>query len=107
MVKIEGGRWLEETVRFLTERAIPVCGHLGLTPQSVHQFGGYRVQGKTSEAAKRIIEDAEILQNAGASLFVLEAIPSTLGKEVTEALSVPTIRNRCRSRLFRSGSCAA
>ena len=91
MVKIEGGRWLEETVRFLTERAIPVCGHLGLTPQSVHQFGGYRVQGKTSEAAKRIIEDAEILQNAGASLFVLEAIPSTLGKEVTEALSVPTI----------------
>ena len=91
MVKIEGGRWLEETVRFLTERAIPVCGHLGLTPQSVHQFGGYRVQGKTSEAAKRIIEDAEILQNAGASLFVPEAIPSTLGKEVTEALSVPTI----------------
>lgn len=91
MVKIEGGRWLEETVRFLTERAIPVCSHLGLTPQSVHQFGGYRVQGKTSEAAKRIIEDAEILQNAGASLFVLEAIPSTLGKEVTEALSVPTI----------------
>ena len=91
MVKIEGGRWLEETVRFLTERAIPVCGHLGLTPQSVHQFGGYRVQGKTSEAAKRIIEDAEILQNAGVSLFVLEAIPSTLGKEVTEALSVPTI----------------
>ena len=91
MVKIEGGRWLEETVRFLTERAIPVCGHLGLTPQSVHQFGGYRVQGKTSEAAKRITEDAEILQNSGASLFVLEAIPSTLGKEVTEALSVPTI----------------
>lgn len=91
MVKIEGGRWLEETVRFLTERAIPVCGHLGLTPQSVPQFGGYRVQGKQSEAAKRIIEDAEILQNAGASLFVLEAIPSTLGKEVTEALSVPTI----------------
>ena len=61
MVKIEGGRWLEETVRFLTERAIPVCGHLGLTPQSVHQFGGYRVQGKTSEAAKRIIEDAETI----------------------------------------------
>lgn len=91
MVKIEGGRWLEDTVRFLTERAIPVCGHLGLTPQSVHQFGGYRVQGKTSEDAKRILEDAKILQNAGASLYVLEAIPAALGKEVTEALNVPTI----------------
>ena len=91
MVKIEGGRWLEETVRFLTERAIPVCAHLGLTPQSVHQFGGYRVQGKNAEDARRILEDARILQNAGASLFVLEAIPATLGKDVTAALSVPTI----------------
>ena len=91
MVKIEGGRWLEDTIRFLTERAIPVCGHLGLTPQSVHQFGGYRVQGKTEEDAERIIEDAKILQDAGASIFVLEAIPSQLGKRVTEAISVPTI----------------
>lgn len=91
MVKIEGGRWLEETIRFLTERAIPVCGHLGLTPQSVHQFGGYRVQGKTEEDAERIIEDARILQNAGASLFVLEAIPAGLGKRVTDTISVPTI----------------
>ncbi|MBS7405973.1 MAG: 3-methyl-2-oxobutanoate hydroxymethyltransferase [Oxalobacter sp.] len=91
MVKIEGGRWLEETVRFLTERAIQVCAHLGLTPQSVHQFGGYRVQGKNAEDARRILEDARILQNAGASLFVLEAIPATLGKDVTAALSVPTI----------------
>lgn len=91
MVKIEGGRWLEDTIRFLTERAIPVCGHLGLTPQSVHQFGGYRVQGKTEEDAERIIADAKILQDAGASIFVLEAIPSQLGKRVTEAISVPTI----------------
>ena len=91
MVKIEGGRWLEETIRFLTERAIPVCAHLGLTPQSVHQFGGYRVQGKNAEDARRILEDARILQNAGASLFVLEAIPATLGKDITAALSVPTI----------------
>ena len=91
MFKIEGGRWLEETVRILTERAIPVCAHLGLTPQSVHQFGGYRVQGKNAEDARRILEDARILQNAGASLFVLEAIPATLGKDVTAALSVPTI----------------
>lgn len=75
----------------MTERAIPVCGHLGLTPQSVHQFGGYRVQGKTEEDAERIIEDAKILQDAGASIFVLEAIPSQLGKRVTEAISVPTI----------------
>ena len=81
----------EDTIRFLTERAIPVCGHLGLTPQSVHQFGGYRVQGKTEEDAERIIEDAKILQDAGASIFVLEAIPSQLGKRVTEAISVPTI----------------
>lgn len=62
-----------------------------LTPQSVHQFGGYRVQGKTEEDAERIIEDAKILQDAGASIFVLEAIPSQLGKRVTEAISVPTI----------------
>lgn len=67
------------------------AGHLGLTPQSVHQFGGYRVQGKTEEDAERIIEDAKILQDAGASIFVLEAIPSQLGKRVTEAISVPTI----------------
>ena len=91
MVKIEGGRYLEDTIRFLTERAIPVCAHLGLTPQSVHQFGGYRVQGKTAEDARRIIEDAKMLQNAGASLYVLEAIPASLGKAVTDALSVPTI----------------
>ena len=68
-----------------------MCGHLGLTPQSVHQFGGYRVQGKTEEDAERIIEDAKILQDAGASIFVLEAIPSRLGKRVTDAISVPTI----------------
>ncbi len=91
MIKIEGGRWLKETVQFLTERAIPVCGHLGLTPQSVHQFGGYRVQGKTSKDANRIIDDAKILQKAGVSIIVLEAIPATLGKEITNSLSIPTI----------------
>ncbi|RJG05190.1 3-methyl-2-oxobutanoate hydroxymethyltransferase [Noviherbaspirillum cavernae] len=91
MVKLEGGAWLEETVRFLTERAIPVCAHLGLTPQSVHQFGGYKVQGKTIEAAEQLKRDALMLQAAGASLLVLEAIPSALGKEVTELLAIPTI----------------
>ncbi|WP_019141815.1 3-methyl-2-oxobutanoate hydroxymethyltransferase [Noviherbaspirillum massiliense] len=91
MVKIEGGGWLADTVRFLTERAVPVCAHVGLTPQSVHQFGGYKVQGKTSEAAEQLKADALALQRAGASLLVLEAIPSALGKEVTDMLAIPTI----------------
>jgi len=91
MVKLEGGAWLADTVRFLTERAIPVCAHLGLTPQSVHQLGGYKVQGKTIESADHLKADAKLLQAAGASLLVLEAIPAALGKEVTELLAIPTI----------------
>lgn len=91
MVKLEGGAWLAPTVRFLTERAVPVCAHVGLTPQSVHQFGGYKVQGKTAEAADQLKADALALQAAGASLIVLEAIPSALGGEVTELLAIPTI----------------
>ncbi|SFU97556.1 ketopantoate hydroxymethyltransferase [Pseudoduganella namucuonensis] len=91
MIKIEGGAWLVDTVRFLTERSIPVCAHLGLTPQSVHQLGGYKVQGKTTESAELLKSDALKLQAAGASLLVLEAIPSQLGKEVTELLAIPTI----------------
>jgi 3-methyl-2-oxobutanoate hydroxymethyltransferase len=91
MIKIEGGAWLADTVKFLTERAIPVCAHLGLTPQSVHQLGGYKVQGKTTESADLLRADALRMQAAGASLVVLEAIPSQLGKEVTELLSIPTI----------------
>ncbi len=91
MIKIEGGAWLAETVRFLTERAVPVCAHIGLTPQSVHQLGGYKVQGKTTESADQLKADALALQAAGASIVVLEAIPSQLGKEVTELLTMPTI----------------
>ena len=91
MVKLEGGAWLADTIRFLTERAVPVCAHLGLTPQSVHQLGGYKVQGKTIESADQLKADALLLQAAGASLLVLEAIPSALGKEVTELLTMPTI----------------
>ena len=91
MVKIEGGSWLADTVRFLTDRAVPVCAHLGLTPQSVHQFGGYKVQGKTSAAADRLKADALALQEAGAAIVLMEAVPATLGKEVTDMLSVPTI----------------
>jgi 3-methyl-2-oxobutanoate hydroxymethyltransferase len=91
MVKIEGGAWLADTVRFLVERGIPVCAHIGLTPQFVHQFGGYRVQGKTHEAADKLKADALALQDAGAALVLMEAIPAGLAKEVTDALHVPTI----------------
>ncbi|TFW20733.1 3-methyl-2-oxobutanoate hydroxymethyltransferase [Duganella callida] len=91
MIKIEGGAWLADTVKFLTDRAVPVCAHLGLTPQSVHQLGGYKVQGKTTESADLLKADALKMQAAGASLLVLEAIPSGLGKEVTDLLSIPTI----------------
>jgi 3-methyl-2-oxobutanoate hydroxymethyltransferase len=91
MVKLEGGAWLADTVKFLTERAVPVCAHLGLTPQSVHQLGGYKVQGKTTESADVLKADALLLQQAGASLLVLEAIPTGLGKDVTDMLSMPTI----------------
>jgi 3-methyl-2-oxobutanoate hydroxymethyltransferase len=91
MVKIEGGAWLADTVRFLTERAIPVCAHLGLTPQSVHQLGGYKVQGKSDTAAAQMKLDALALQEAGASIVILEAIPAGLGKELTDMLAMPTI----------------
>jgi 3-methyl-2-oxobutanoate hydroxymethyltransferase len=91
MVKLEGGAEFAETVRFLTQRGVPVCGHLGLTPQSVHKFGGYRVQGKGDEAENKLIEDAIELESAGAELLVLEAIPAKLGEQVTQRLRIPTI----------------
>lgn len=91
MVKVEGGLWLVDIIRFLTERAIPVCAHLGLTPQSVHQLGGYKVQGKSTQGAEQLKVDAQAVEAAGASLLVLEAIPSVLGREVTELLAIPTI----------------
>ncbi|MDQ1834383.1 3-methyl-2-oxobutanoate hydroxymethyltransferase [Massilia scottii] len=91
MVKLEGGAWLAETIRFLTDRAVPVCAHLGLTPQSVHQLGGYKVQGKSIESAAQLKADALALEAAGAAIVLFEAIPSALGKELTEALKVPTI----------------
>ncbi len=91
MVKLEGGSWLAPTIQFLTERSVPVCAHLGLTPQSVHQMGGYKVQGKTEKAADKLKEDALIVQGAGASLLVLEAIPRDLAKQVTDILAIPTI----------------
>lgn len=91
MVKIEGGRPMLETISFLTERGIPVCGHLGLTPQSVHQLGGYRVQGKAEDDAQRMLDDARILEQAGAGMIVLEAIPAALASQITAAAKVPTI----------------
>ncbi|TWI66098.1 3-methyl-2-oxobutanoate hydroxymethyltransferase [Pseudoduganella lurida] len=91
IVKIEGAGWLDETIRFLTQRGVPVCAHIGLTPQFVHQLGGYKVQGKTLESAEALKADALKLQEAGASIVLLEAVPSAVGKAVTEALSIPTI----------------
>ena len=91
MVKLEGGAEFADTIRFLTRRGVPVCGHLGLTPQSVHQFGGYRVQGKGEDAEQKLIEDAVELEAAGAGLLVLEAIPAGLGERVTQRLHIPTI----------------
>lgn len=91
MVKLEGGRVMLETVRFLVDRGIPVCGHVGLTPQSVNQLGGYKVQGKSEAGAKQVMEDAKLLQEAGTAMIVLEAIPARLAKDVTAVLSIPTI----------------
>jgi 3-methyl-2-oxobutanoate hydroxymethyltransferase len=91
MVKIEGGLEMVETTRFLTSRGIPVCAHIGLTPQSVHQLGGYKVQGRSDAAAVRLKDEAVALQDAGATLIVLEAIPAALAGEVTRLLTIPTI----------------
>jgi len=87
MVKLEGGGWTADTVRFLVERGIPVCAHLGLTPQTVHALGGYRVQGKGDEASAQLRRDASALQDAGASMLVLEMVPAALAAEVTQLLT--------------------
>ncbi|MBC7944715.1 MAG: 3-methyl-2-oxobutanoate hydroxymethyltransferase [Burkholderiales bacterium] len=91
MVKIEGGEAMCETIEFLTRRGIPVCSHLGLMPQSVHQAGGYRVQGKGDAGARRMLEDAKGVAEAGAGILVLEAIPAALARDITRALEIPTI----------------
>ena len=90
MVKIEGGAWLADTVKMLAERAVPVCGHLGLTPQSVNVFGGYKIQGR-GDAGQVLLDDALALEAAGAQLLVLECVPVELAKRVTEALTIPVI----------------
>jgi 3-methyl-2-oxobutanoate hydroxymethyltransferase len=91
MVKLEGGAVMAKTTAFLVERGIPVCAHIGLTPQSVHALGGYRVQGKDDDAAARLIADARALEAAGASIVLMEAMPAALAKRVTESVHVPTI----------------
>lgn len=91
MVKLEGGAPMAPTVEFLVARGVPVCGHLGLTPQSVHQLGGYKVQGRGEVAAQRLRDDALALQQAGAALLVLEAVPRALAAQVTRELDIPTI----------------
>lgn len=90
-VKLEGGERIAETVRKIVEAGIPVMGHIGLTPQSIHQFGSYRERGKLKEEAEEILKDARILEQAGAFSVVLEKIPAQLAKEVTNSLSIPTI----------------
>jgi len=91
MVKLEGGAAMAETIAFLTERGIPVCAHIGLTPQSVHQMGGYRVQGKSEQDAQRLLQDAQAVAQAGAGMVLLEAVPAALAAQVTAQLKVPTI----------------
>lgn len=91
MVKLEGGAFMAETTRFLVERGIPVCSHIGLTPQFVNAFGGYRVQGKSESDAERLVNDARVLAEAGASIVLMECVPAPLAARITDALPVPTI----------------
>ncbi|MGI4814443.1 MAG: 3-methyl-2-oxobutanoate hydroxymethyltransferase [Janthinobacterium lividum] len=91
MVKLEGGEWLAPIVKFLIDRAIPVCAHIGLTPQSVHAFGGFKVQGRSERQAEQLKADARALADAGAQLLLMEAVPAALAAEITRAAPVPTI----------------
>jgi len=91
MVKLEGGAWLAESISMLAERGVPVCAHLGLTPQTVNKLGGYRVQGRDQETAEQMINDALLLQDAGASMILLECVPTLLAKEITLAVDIPVI----------------
>ncbi len=91
MVKLEGGAVQAEIVHFLTQRGVPVCGHLGLRPQLIHKLGGFKVQGRDSAVADEMIEDAKVLQQAGADMLLLECVPNSLAKRISEAASVPVI----------------
>lgn len=91
MVKLEGGEWLVDTISKLNDRGIPVCAHIGLTPQSVHKFGGFRVQGRDEQSARKLLHDAKVLERAGADLLLLECVPNDLAKTITEEVNIPTI----------------
>ena len=91
MVKLEGGVWLSDTIHQLVERGIPVCAHLGLMPQSVNVYGGYRVQGRTPKEAKSILADAVEIQDAGASILLLECVPAHLAADISSKLDIPVI----------------
>ncbi|MFC3533593.1 3-methyl-2-oxobutanoate hydroxymethyltransferase [Vogesella facilis] len=91
MVKIEGGAFMADTVRFLVQRGVPVCAHIGLTPQFVNTFGGYKVQGKSESDAERLLADARALADAGASLVLMECVPATLAARISAEIGVPTI----------------
>ena len=91
MVKVEGGHWLNSTIAGLVERGVPVCGHLGLTPQSVNVLGGFKVQGRLPEQAQKMLDDAKALVNAGIQMLVLECVPSPLAKLISDSIDVPVI----------------
>jgi 3-methyl-2-oxobutanoate hydroxymethyltransferase len=91
MIKLEGGEVMAETVAFLASRGVPVCGHIGLTPQSVHALGGYRIQGKTDDAAQALIRSGKSLQDAGASMMVVELVPAPVGKALSDTLDIPVM----------------
>jgi 3-methyl-2-oxobutanoate hydroxymethyltransferase len=91
VVKLEGGAYLTETIQELSKFGIPVCAHLGLQPQSVHKLGGYKVQGRTDDGAEKMLEDAKLLQEAGADLMLLECVPAELAEKITQILHIPVI----------------
>ncbi|MFK8329636.1 3-methyl-2-oxobutanoate hydroxymethyltransferase [Pseudomonas sp. BJa5] len=91
MIKVEGAAWLAETIRLLAERGVPVCAHLGLTPQAVNILGGYKVQGRQENQARQMRADAIALEQAGAAMLLLECVPSELAEEITQAVSIPVI----------------
>ena len=91
VVKIEGGAWLAPVIERLLRNGVPVCAHIGLTPQFVNVFGGYKIQGRGEESAKKLLDAAKILEDAGAGLLVAECVPATLGAQLAQGLKIPVI----------------
>lgn len=91
MIKLEGGAWIAHSTNLLAERGIPVCAHMGLTPQSINRIGGYHVQGRDPRQAESMLTEARLLEEAGASILLLECVPQTLARTITEALKIPVI----------------